>query len=144
MAGIHHRVVRQGEQALLNATNQGVEVAPWQVGAANAAIKEHITGQANTLIFIYHCDMPGGMPRYGYHLQTAVTEVNLVAIMQQVTRLYMAIAGKAIGRCVRWHRSQHLLFMSRYFERQVIVVADEIIAQYMVYMAVRIEQAHRL
>jgi hypothetical protein len=42
VAGVHHRGIGQGQQLFFNAFEQSVVVAAWQVGAANAALEQHV------------------------------------------------------------------------------------------------------
>ena len=136
MAADELHVVAQRQQFLMDRSDQRGVVAIGEIGAANAAAKQHIAhnGQPHCLADKNHMArrVPGAM-QHGETLGADLHHLTLLqpAVGHQVARWRQAIGGGLLGEIVE----QHLIGQMRPFHRRPGHLAQFIRATGMVHMA---------
>ncbi len=93
---MHGHIVAQREQLLVDAADELVEIAAGQIGAADAALEEHVAGDDEALRLTVEGDMPRSMPRNEEHLEFIGAERDHVAFLDEARRIGRGLAAHAV------------------------------------------------
>ena len=87
MAGIQARIIRQGQDLAADAVHQRGVIAAGQVGAANAAGKEHIANEGDLLGGAVEHHMAGGVAGDVAHFESSAAQGKYLAVFQGYIRV---------------------------------------------------------
>lgn len=140
MARMDCYIVSQGKKFFVDAVDQGVEISPWQVGTANAVIKQHVAPDQHLLRGMVKCYVPGRMAGQKKYLQLLVAKRYCFTFLQKGVGFRFGVLKDAIVGCVGLYGVQYGDFCGMYVQLCFVCLFHKGIAQDVVYMAMGVEQ----
>jgi hypothetical protein len=144
VAGIYGAIVGQGEQFSVDVINKLLMIAARQIGTTDTAPEQHIAAYQNIVLTVIKAQMCGRMAGRVDQLQHRIAKGNRTLLGQIHLGLWRQLIPETHTWRINGHFIQHRLFTLVKLWLKAILVEHEAVAQHMVYMAMRVEQQHRL